>query len=146
MSFVCSPDPPAAPGFHVDRLVRFSFLKNPRSTGKGTSFLRSTSFLDIKKRMWNYRSSSRSSIPQDRWKVSTCPPPEGEGVRWWSLSEVVLPGHWMPTLAVSQNGWSGPRLRPEPDQHTLCLQSLLHWRKEHRTNHETKAHKAFNQI
>lgn len=27
--------------------------------------LRTTSFLDIRKHMWNYRSSSRSPIPQD---------------------------------------------------------------------------------
>lgn len=84
--------------------------------------------------MWNYQSSSRSSIPRDRWRVSACPPPEGEGVHWWSLSEVVLPGHRRPTPEASRNGWPGPQLRPEPDQHTLCLQSLLHWKKEHRIN------------
>lgn len=100
----------------------------------GTFLFRTTSFLDIRKCMWNYQSSSRSSIPRDRWRVSACPPPEGEGVHWWSSSEVVLPAHRRPTHAASRNGWPGPRLRPEPDQHTLCLQSLLHWKKEHGIN------------
>lgn len=39
MSFACSPDPPAALGSHMDRLVHVSFFfLNPRSTGKGTFF------------------------------------------------------------------------------------------------------------